>query len=104
MHDDENVVPFYRKASDGGNAGENWLIKLPVDCVFIARKKDTYMPMEYLFEFTVVQKVGTAVFLIMDAGEEDLHFWVDSEKFSQNHVLFEVLKGDFHGQGNIYKT
>lgn len=84
--EEDNVIAL--RSITGGRDTVNWLDGMEEGKVFFARKKDSKGADVY--EFCVVHRTRRTTRLHNEKGEGG---WVDSQRFSEQHELWEVIDG-----------
>jgi hypothetical protein len=69
--------------------GTNWLNALQINCIFLATEQNSTSI--DVMEYTLLRKKGKACWLSLRAQDKEILLWVNSQRFSNRMVLFEIL-------------
>lgn len=86
------ILDFKRKAVEPVFADTNWLMKLDVNTIFLAKNTNPQQRTFVLAEFILVEKTEKSCRLCMQENNNKIYMWVDPNSFCGTWNWFETLQ------------
>lgn len=88
----DNVTPLLQVVSNPQGDDPNWLKYLKNGTTFLCRPKSTAYQLPFLGEYQIISTGAYKAICLLDVTQGNREIWVDSQRFSRDHTLFEILE------------